>query len=115
MLRTTLRYTGNLLTFELEGHLGGSSLTDLQRCWLDALNGRSRPRLRVDLTGVTSIDAGGKACLMAMFQQGAAFVGADCWMIAVVEEITQAQTGAQIVTVGRGSDPGTAANTKSKD
>jgi hypothetical protein len=43
----------------------------------------------VDLTGVTSIDPAGKACLAAMHRQGAEFVAADCLTKAIVAEITQ--------------------------
>jgi hypothetical protein len=43
----------------------------------------------VDLTGVTFIDAAGKACLAALHRQGAELVAADCLTNAVVAEITQ--------------------------
>jgi hypothetical protein len=42
----------------------------------------------VDLTGVTFIDAAGKACLAAMHRQGAEFVTADCLTKGIVAEIT---------------------------
>jgi hypothetical protein len=42
----------------------------------------------VDLTGVTIIDAAGKACLAAMHRQGARFVAADCLTKGVVADIT---------------------------
>ena len=51
---------------------------------------QSKPMLRVDLTGVTFIDAMGQDCLAAMHRQGAEFVAADCLMKAVVAEITRA-------------------------
>jgi anti-anti-sigma regulatory factor len=44
--------------------------------------------LRVDLTGVTFIDAAGKACLAAMHRQGAEFIAADCLTKSIVAEIT---------------------------
>jgi hypothetical protein len=43
----------------------------------------------VDLTGVTFIDAAGKACLAAMHREGAEFVTADCLTKGIVAEITQ--------------------------
>jgi hypothetical protein len=43
----------------------------------------------VDLTGVTSIDAAGRACLLALHRQSAEFITADCLMKAVVDEIIQ--------------------------
>ena len=45
--------------------------------------------LRVDLTGVTAIDAAGRACLVALHRQGAEFIAADCLTKAMVAEITQ--------------------------
>ena len=48
-----------------------------------------KPIVRVDLTGVTFIDAAGQACLAAMHRQGAEFIAPDCLTKAVVAEITQ--------------------------
>ena len=45
--------------------------------------------LRVDLTGVTFIDEAGKACLAAMYRQGAELVASDCLTRDVVAEICQ--------------------------
>ena len=45
--------------------------------------------LRIDLTGITSIDDAGKACLAAMRCQGAELVAADCLTRDVVDEITR--------------------------
>lgn len=92
MLRITVHDTPQALTFQLEGSLSGPWLEELEKCWQDTLAERRRPVLRVDLTGVTSIDAGGKACLAFMHRLGAEFIAADCLMIAVVAEITQAPT-----------------------
>jgi hypothetical protein len=44
----------------------------------------------VDLTGVTFIDAAGKACLADLHRQGAELVAADCLTKAVVDEIINA-------------------------
>ena len=64
-------------------------MRELEKCWRGALARRRRRVLRVDLTGVTFIDAAGKACLAAMHRQGAEFIAADCLTKAVVAEITQ--------------------------
>ena len=58
--------------------------------WQGALTGRPEPILRVDLTGLISIDDAGRACLEALHRKGAEFVVADCLMKAVVAEITRA-------------------------
>jgi ABC-type transporter Mla MlaB component len=44
----------------------------------------------VDLTGVTSIDAAGKALLATMADRGANLLAADCLIRSIVDEITRA-------------------------
>jgi hypothetical protein len=51
---------------------------------LDAVN---EPTISVDLTGVTYIDAAGRAQLADMHEKGAQFIADDCMTKAVVEEI----------------------------
>jgi hypothetical protein len=89
MLRITVHDSPRALTFQLEGSLAGPWLRVLEECWQGTLARRRKPLLRVDLTGVTFVDAAGKACLGAMHRQGAEFVAADCLMRAVVAEITR--------------------------
>src|SRR6516164_9704220 len=89
MLRITVHDNPRDLTFQLEGRLAGPWLRELQEAWQSARDRRREAILRVDLTGVTFIDAAGKACLAAMHRQGAEFVAADCLMKAIVAEITQ--------------------------
>jgi anti-anti-sigma regulatory factor len=89
MLRITVHDRAGALTFQLEGRLAGPWLRVLEDCWQGTLARRRKPILRVDLTGVTFIDAAGQACLAAMHRQGAEFVAADCLTKAVVAEITQ--------------------------
>jgi hypothetical protein len=90
MLRITVHDNPRALTFRLEGRLIGPWLGELEECWRNTLAGQGKPVLRVDLTGVTFIDAAGKASLAAMHRQGAEFVAPDCLTKAVVAEITQA-------------------------
>jgi anti-anti-sigma regulatory factor len=88
MLRITIQDDPRALTFQLEGRLAGPWVRELEQCWQNALARQRKPLLRVDLTGVTFIDAAGKACLAALHDQGAEFVAADCLTKAVVAEIT---------------------------
>ena len=88
MLRITTDANPRVLTFRLEGRLEGPWVQELTFCWRSMLVRAGRPRLRVDLTGLTSIDAAGKACLAAMHRKGAEFIVSDCLTKAVVEEIT---------------------------
>jgi hypothetical protein len=88
MLRITVHDNPRTHTFQLEGRLAGPWVRELEACWQATLARRRKPILRVDLTGVTSIDAAGRACLSAMHRQGAEFVAADCLTRAIVDEIT---------------------------
>jgi len=60
---------------------------ELEQCWRSLLAGASQPTVCVDLTGVTYIDAAGKASLAEMHEQGAEFVASDCATKAIVAEI----------------------------
>lgn len=87
MLRITATDNPRILTFRLEGRLEGPWVGELEKCWRSIVNGASQPTVCVDLTGVTYIDAAGKARLVEMHEQGATFITSDCAMKAVVAEI----------------------------
>lgn len=87
MLRITANDNPRVLTFRLEGRLEGPWVRELEQCWFDLLNGENKPTVRVDLTGVTYIDAAGKARLARMYEQGAELIAGDCVTKAVAAEI----------------------------
>ncbi len=89
MLRITMHDNQESLTFQLEGRLAGAWVKEVEQCWQSTLARQRKPTLRVDLTGVTSIDKAGKACLEAMHRQGAELVAADCLTKEIVDEIHQ--------------------------
>jgi anti-anti-sigma regulatory factor len=90
MLRITISEQPRVLSFRLEGRLYGPWTAELEKCWRAAqANGRRRKH-RVDLSGVTFIDAAGKAVLAQMHEQGAELVAGDCLTKAIVEEIAAA-------------------------
>ena len=62
---------------------------ELEQCWRSLFDGANRPTVCVDLTGVTYIDAAGKARLAEMHEQGAQFIAGDCVTKAVVAEIVE--------------------------
>jgi hypothetical protein len=88
MLRITVHEDRGSLTFQLEGRLAGPWVRELEQCWRGTLAGQCQPVLRFDLTGLTFIDAAGKAFLAARHAQGAELVACGCLMRAVVAEIT---------------------------
>ena len=87
MLRITADDRARVLTFRLEGRLEGPWVRELEQCWRDMLEAVNKPTISVDLTGVTYIDAAGKAQLADMHEHGAQFIADDCMTKAVVEEI----------------------------
>jgi len=89
MLRITVHNNPRAVTFQLEGSLSGLWLRELENVWQSMLAGHPKAIRRVDLTGLTSIDGAGKACLAAMHRQGAEFLAADCLTKDIVAEITQ--------------------------
>ena len=87
MFRISVHDNPGSLTVQLEGRLAGPWVRELEECWQSTLASQRRPILRVDLMGVTSIDAAGKKLLAAMHLEGAEFLARGCLMRAVVAEI----------------------------
>src|SRR5262245_47113957 len=89
MLRITVHERPESLTLQLEGKLAGPWVREVEACWRRALL-TSQPGavLRFDLTGLTAIDAAGKALLAAAHGHGAEFVASGCLTRAVVAELT---------------------------
>jgi hypothetical protein len=89
MLRITVHDKPESLTFQFEGKLVGPWVQEAEACW--QVNLAARPRqsvLRCDLTGVTLIDAPGKAFLAAAHAQGADLIASGCLMRAILAELT---------------------------
>jgi anti-anti-sigma regulatory factor len=91
MLRITVQEDACCLTFQLEGRLAGRWVQELKECWQRTAATQQKRVVRVDLAGVTFVDAEGQACLVALHGQGAELVAVDCLTKAVVDEITQGQ------------------------
>jgi hypothetical protein len=105
MLRITVHDSPRTLTFQLEGRLAEPWLRELEECWKNVLASQPKPILRVNLSGVTVINAAGQVCLAAMHCQGAEFVATDCLMKAVVAEITQVPLADPGSPNGQGPSP----------
>ena len=90
MLRITVHDNPESLTFQLEGRLAGPWVGEVEACRQRALAGRRWPVVRFDLTGVTFIDAAGKAYLAAVHRQGVELLAVDCLTKAIVAEISKA-------------------------
>jgi len=77
------------VSFMLEGRLAGPWVAELETCWRQRVANQQN-RTVVDLTGVTFVDAKGKALLTQMWQQGAQLHAVGCLTRCIVEEITKA-------------------------
>jgi hypothetical protein len=87
MLRITVHDNVESLTFQIEGRLVGPWVQEAEACWQRTLGGLRKPVLRFDLTGVTLIDAAGKAFLAAAHAQGVDLVASGCLMRAIVADL----------------------------
>ncbi len=75
------------LSIILEGKLVGPWVEELNSYWRQ-MSVNQQSCAVIDLTGVTFIDANGKALLTRLWQQGAELCAAGCLTRCVVEEIT---------------------------
>ena len=73
----------------LEGRLAGPWVEELHSYWRQ-ISGNQQSGAVIDLTGVTFIDANGKALLTKLWQQGAELRTSGCLTRCIVEEITKA-------------------------
>jgi len=89
MLRITTTNEANSLTFKLEGRVAGPWVNELSDCWRNRLAGGDVSEIKVDLRGVTFVDAAGKQLLAAMVREGAELIASGCLMKAIVAEIEQ--------------------------
>ena len=89
MLRITAHERPRVLSFRLEGRLEGPWVEELEKCWRGMVDRAGTPALRIDLKGVTFVDAAGKAQLAAMRRQGAEFSADDCLTKSIVSEIVE--------------------------
>ena len=76
MLRVTLE-AREMLTLKLEGKISGPWVAELERCWNRTRTASKNGPVRVDLTGVTFVDDGGKDLLVRMANAGTEFTAAD--------------------------------------
>lgn len=86
MLRMTATTRPEGTTLVLEGRLGGAWVDELAACWRGVLAAYDAGPIRIDLDGVTFVDAAGRALIRAMRAQGAILVATDVMICTIVEE-----------------------------
>jgi anti-anti-sigma regulatory factor len=83
VLKITVKETGELTEFKLEGKLSGPWVSELNRVWLE-----SGARLvAVDICGVTYVDSEGEQLLARMYKHGVKLHAAGCMNRSIVERI----------------------------
>lgn len=87
MLRITAIDKPRVLTLRLEGRLEGPWVGELEQSWRSLWEAVSLPKVCIDLTGLTYVDAAGKARLAEMHKRGAQFIASDCVTKAIVVDI----------------------------
>ena len=92
MLKITIHDNPEVLTFQLEGKLAGPWVQELRDCWESKLASRQPSATRLDLRGVTFVDAGGQQLLAELHRQHAELLAAGCLMKTLVAEITRNPT-----------------------
>jgi hypothetical protein len=90
MMRITTNENLRALTLRLEGRLEGPWATLLEKCWRKAAAPRRRKAFRVDMSGVSFIDAAGRRVIAAMHKHGVEFTADDALTKAMIDEITAA-------------------------
>jgi hypothetical protein len=95
MLRITVHEGARAWTLQLEGRLIGPWVPEAERSWERARAGCPKSPHRLDLTGVTTIDAAGKAFLAAAHAAGAELVASGCLMRAIVAQVAGGRSADQ--------------------
>jgi len=91
MLRITTQVDTGTTTLKLDGRLAGPWVAELERCWRGALDTLGGRLLRLDLTGVTYIDAAGKQLLDLMTCQQTQLLGVGLMAQSIIEEFLRQQ------------------------
>jgi len=89
MLRITHTTRPEGVTVVLEGRLAGPWVGELARCWNVLTSSHDATSIRVQLDGVTFIDAAGRILLRTMHEEGAALAAAGCMTRAILDEIKE--------------------------
>jgi ABC-type transporter Mla MlaB component len=90
MLRITTGDNSRVRTLRLEGRLEGPWVALLERCWRKtrAAAAERKKVFRVDMSGVSFIDAAGQSVIAAMHRHGVEFTADDALTKAMIDEIT---------------------------
>ena len=90
MLKITVQDEPKTVTLRLEGRIAGSWVAEFDRTWHSLAPSLESKKLRVDLRGVSYIDAGGQQILSDIYKKvGADFQTNSIWIDWIVQEARQ--------------------------
>lgn len=87
MLRITVTRRPQGPTLVLEGRLCGDWVDEVSACWQGLLATHTARSIRVDLDGVTFIDAAGRAFVRSMRAHGASLAATDVMRRTIGDEV----------------------------
>jgi len=93
MLKITVHDEPASRRLQVEGKLTGVSIAELEKTWRSERQGADAKPVEIDLTGMTSIDEGGKCLLYLLYKDGACLVAAGA---KTKELIFQIANGARV-------------------
>ncbi len=89
MLRITPDISADEYLLKLEGCLAGPWVPELAACWREVNGSIGSPRLCVDLTEVSHVDAAGRELMTAMYRAGVRFVASGFVIPELLREISE--------------------------
>jgi ABC-type transporter Mla MlaB component len=101
MLRITTEKKRGKMFLGVEGRLAGPWVAALEQCWRELHAASPKEKFRIDLCGVSFIDAAGKVLLKEIHRQGGHLVAEGCLNQAIVHEIVEREK-----QEGRGGEKG---------
>jgi outer membrane protein TolC/ABC-type transporter Mla MlaB component len=90
MLRITTEKKRGKNILSVEGRLAGASVSTLEQCWRELRSLSPKEKFRVNLCGVSFIDAAGKVLLKEIHSQGGHLLAEGCLNQAIIREISGA-------------------------
>jgi outer membrane protein TolC/ABC-type transporter Mla MlaB component len=93
MLRITTEKRRGKTLLIVEGRVAGASVGTLEQCWRELRAATPQEKFRVNLCGVSFIDAAGKTLLKEIHRQGGKLIAEGCLNQAIVDEIVRRETG----------------------
>jgi hypothetical protein len=87
MLKITIHDEPAARRLQVEGKLTGVSIAELEKTWRSERQASIAKPVEIDLTGMTSIDQGGKCLLSILFKDGACLVASGAKAKELIGEI----------------------------